>query len=166
MSNASNLTDEQKSKLGEWAVEGIGLSGIQKRVEEEFGFRMTYMDTRFLALDLGLEVKEPGDDDDDEPEELEVVEDVQPEPALNNSPVEPNMPRGATNVTVSIDELVIPGAVVSGKVTFSDAKTATWMIDNMGRFGIEPTEAGYRPNDADMQSFQQQLSELMRKKGY
>ena len=165
MSIASNLTDEQKLKLGEWAVEGIGLSGIQKRVEEEFGFRMTYMDTRFLALDLGLEVKEPGDDEDDEPEHDEVVED-QPEPALSDSPAGPEVPQGETNVTVSIDELVIPGAVVSGKVTFSDAKTAMWMIDNAGRFGIEPSEAGYRPNEADMQSFQEQLSQMMRKKGY
>ncbi len=166
MSIASNLTDEQKSKLGEWAVEGIGLSGIQKRVEEEFGFRMTYMDTRFLALDLGLEVKEPGDDDEDEPEEAEVVKEVQSETDLGDSTDEPEMPQGATNVTVSIDEIVIPGAVVSGKVRFSDAKTAMWMIDNMGRFGIEPDEVGYRPNEADMQSFQQQLSEMMRKKGY
>jgi len=162
MSIVSNLTADQKSKLGEWAVEGIGLSGIQKRVEEEFGFRMTYMDTRFLTLDLGLDVKEPGDDDDDVADDV-VVEEAPAGIATSDSPVDQ---QGASKVTVSIDELVIPGAVVSGKVTFSDGKTATWMIDNMGRFGIEPTEAGYRPRDEDMQSFQQQLSEMMRKKGY
>lgn len=165
MSIASKLTNDQKSKLGEWAIEGIGLSGIQKRVEEEFGFRMTYMDTRFLTLDLGLKVKEPGDDDDDSSEDV-VIEEAPAESAMGDSSVDPQMPQGASKVSVTIDELVIPGAVVSGKVTFSDGKTATWMIDNMGRFGIEPTEAGYRPGDADMQSFQQQLSEMMRKKGH
>lgn len=162
MSIASNLTADQKSKLGEWAVEGIGLSGIQKRVEEEFGFRMTYMDTRFLTLDLGLEVKEPGDDDDDDADDV-VVEESPAERAMSDTSVDQ---QGATKVTVSIDELVIPGAMVSGKVTFSDGKTATWLIDNMAQLGIEPTEAGYRPSAADIQSFQQQLREMMRKKGY
>ena len=168
MSIASKLTDEQKEKLGEWADEAIGLSGIQKRVEQEFGFRMTYMDTRFLALDLGLDVKEPGDDEPEEAVEDEVItEEVIQTPEQAAPPLSEDSPlNGPSNVSVSIDELVIPGAVISGKVTFSDGEKATWMIDQMGRFGVEPSTAGYQPNDSDMKSFQSQLSTMMRKKGY
>lgn len=157
MSIAKSLTDEQKTKLTEWAAEGIGLSGIQKRVESEFGVRTTYMDTRFLALDLGLNVLEPGDI-----EAAKKAAEPQPEVVEEVIPSEP-LPAG---VAVSIDELVIPGAVVSGKVTFSDGENASWMIDQTGRFSLVPKTEGYQPSQEDLRTFQADLGAMMKKKGF
>jgi hypothetical protein len=68
-------------------------------------------------------------------------------------------------VSVSLDELAVPGAVVSGKVTFSDGQRAMWYLDQMGRLGLDPDVAGYRPAREDVGDFQRQLSVLLRKSG-
>jgi hypothetical protein len=56
-----------------------------------------------------------------------------------------------------VDELARPGAVVSGKVTFSDGNTAVWQIDNLGQLRLAPQQAGYRPPAADLEQFQMAL---------
>ena len=65
-----------------------------------------------------------------------------------------------------MDELTRPGAVVSGKVTFSDGNTAAWQIDQLGQLGLIPTKAGYRPPAADAQSFQMALEDELSKLGF
>ncbi|QQL44150.1 hypothetical protein [Sulfuriroseicoccus oceanibius] len=157
MSFSKSLTTEQKQTLADWASEGIGLSGMQKRIEAEFGVRMTYMDTRFLALDLGLKVLEPAD--------IEAAKKAaEPQPEVVEEELEPEViaPQG---VQVSLDELVIPGAVVSGKVSFSDGEQASWMIDQMGRFSLVPKTEGYQPSQDDLRMFQAELSDLLKRKG-
>jgi len=47
--------------------------------------------------------------------------------------------------------------MASGKVTFSDEKTCTWYIDELGRPGLIPPEEGYQPSEADLMAFQQEL---------
>ncbi len=42
----------------QWAAEGAGLSEIQRRIKDEFGISMTYMDVRFMMLDLHADVKD------------------------------------------------------------------------------------------------------------
>ena len=34
------------------------MSDLQRHLKEDFGFTLTYMDTRFLILDLGIELIE------------------------------------------------------------------------------------------------------------
>jgi hypothetical protein len=70
-----------------------------------------------------------------------------------------------SGVSVSVDQLARPGAVVSGKVTFSDGKKADWYIDQTGRLGLAPQEAGYRPPAADVQQFQIALEAELSKMG-
>jgi hypothetical protein len=85
-------------------------------------------------------------------------------------PPDADMPEGqqdaASTVSMTMDSLVVPGAMVSGNVTFSDGTTARWLIDQYGRFGIEPETPGYRPSPADMQAFQLQLRHELQRKGY
>jgi len=57
MFRPSQLTDEQKEKLRQWAEEGASIADLQERLKEEFGLAITYMDARFLVLDLGLEIR-------------------------------------------------------------------------------------------------------------
>ena len=72
MISAGNLTEEQVSAMKQWAEEGSDLSDIQKRLKGQFGLNVTYMDTRLLVLDLGIEIISEADDDESpEPEEVE-----------------------------------------------------------------------------------------------
>jgi hypothetical protein len=69
-------------------------------------------------------------------------------------------------VSVSVDQIARPGAVVSGKVTFSDGNTAIWYFDQTGRLGLSPQQPGYRPPPADLQQFQMLLETELAKMGY
>ena len=77
-------------------------------------------------------------------------------------------PEGASNVTVSVDTVtLIPGALASGTVTFSDGVTAKWIVDQYGRPGFtEVSKPGYRPSPEDGQAFMQELSVALQKRGF
>jgi len=147
MFSASKLSEEQKSALHRWAADGASIADLQKRLKDEFDIGITYMDARFMVLDLGIELKEAP------PEEKKPEEEAA-------KPV----PTGTVEVTM--DGLALPGALISGKVTFSDGETAVWMLDHHGRPGLDPDRAGYRPTQEDVIDFQKQLSEMVRRKGY
>lgn len=145
MFSSSKLTPEQKDALTQWAAEGATLSDIQRRLKEELGHTLTYMDTRFLILDLGITLVEEAK-----------VEKKEEEKA-------PLIPTGV--VTVTMDTVTLPGALVSGKVTFSDGETAVWMMDQNGRPGLDPDTAGYRPTPEDIKELQIQLRDIIQKSG-
>jgi hypothetical protein len=71
-------------------------------------------------------------------------------------------------VTVSVDNVtLIPGALASGTVTFSDGVTGKWIVDQYGRPGFtEISKPGYRPNPNDAQAFMQELSAALQKRGF
>ena len=54
-----SITDEQKATIAKWIEAGATLSEIQKRLKEEFQIPLTYLETRLLADDLKLAIKEP-----------------------------------------------------------------------------------------------------------
>jgi hypothetical protein len=70
-----------------------------------------------------------------------------------------------SKVSVSIDQLTRPGALMSGKVNFSDGKSAEWIVDQAGRLGLVPAEKGYNPRAADLQEFQIALQAELQKLG-
>jgi len=156
------LTDEQKSKVHEWIGSGLKLSEIQDLLDKEFGIRMTYMDVRLLADDLKVTPK-----DKEEPKKPEEPIADPAAPLAPESPLADEVlpPDGAGNVKVVVDQITRPGAVVSGKVTFSDGKTAEWYLDQMGRFGMVPPEPGYRPAQADLAEFQVVLERELARMG-
>lgn len=75
---------------------------------------------------------------------------------------------GAGNVVVAVDKVsLIPGALASGTVTFSDGVTGKWIVDQYGRPGFtEVSQPGYRPAPADAQAFMQELSLALQKRGF
>lgn len=79
-----------------------------------------------------------------------------------------DLPPAGGNVTVSVDKVtLIPGAVASGEVTFSDGVTGKWIIDQYGRPGFtEISQPGYRPKPDDAQAFMQELSRALQQRGY
>jgi len=145
MFNASKLTPEQVIALKQLAAEGASMSDLQGHLKEDFGHSLTYMDTRFLILDLGIEL----------------IEETKAVPVEEEKPAP--VPTGFVNTTM--DSLTLPGALVSGKVTFSDGETAVWMLDQSGRPGLDPDTPDYRPTAEDIQAFQTQLRDLIQKSG-
>jgi hypothetical protein len=159
------LDETQRKKVAGWIADGLKLSEIQNRLASELGVRMTYMDVRFLVDDLKLTPKDP-----------EPPKPVAPIAAPANTPPQksagglkledtPAPENSVSGVSVSVDHLARPGAVVSGKVTFSDGKKADWYIDQTGRLGLVPQEAGYRPPAGDVQQFQMALEAELSKMG-
>ena len=71
------------------------------------------------------------------------------------------------DVAVTLDQVtLIPGAIASGSVTFSDGVTAKWLVDQQGRPGFtEVSKPGYRPTPADGQAFMMELNRAIQKRG-
>jgi hypothetical protein len=165
-----NLDDAQRSKVGEWIAQGMKLSDIQARMASELGLKMTYMDVRFLVDDLKLT---PKDAETAKPVShmLETAPAPPPEPRASSKvppapAAEPAAAGLASTVSVQVDQLARPGAVVSGKVKFSDGNIAEWYFDQMGRLGLVPQKPGYRPPASDLQQFQSLLDSELSKMGF
>lgn len=186
------LSPEQKQAVSEWVAAGDNLSAIQKKLSEQFKISMTYMDVRFLVDDLNLALKdaapkadasdvsktaaparqpahpagaaEPMDPDSDLPPEEELPEDAELDEAI---PPDAS-PTGPSSLSVTVDKVtLLPSALASGTVTFSDGVTGKWIVDNYGRPGFtEVSKPGYRPSAADAQAFMQELSAALQKRGY
>jgi hypothetical protein len=111
-----------------------------------------FLDKAKEKLGLGKEAaeKDPGLEEDDA---LEAEADL---PGPGSSPVK-----------VSVDKVtLIPGAVASGTVSFSDGVTGKWVVDNYGRPGFtEISRPNYRPSAADAQFFMQELSAALQQRG-
>jgi hypothetical protein len=165
-----NLDQAQQQKVAEWIGQGLQPAEIQKRLADELGVRLTYMEVRFLLDDLKLR-----------PRDKEVT--PTPDLAHAKDPARPSAAKGAeaarrppdaeaepeddeAGVAVSVDQLTRPGAVVSGKVTFSDGKSADWYLDQHGRLGLATAEKGYKPAQGDLLAFQARLQSELVKLGF
>src|SRR6266478_9497934 len=119
-----NLDEGQRKKVAEWIGQGLKLSEIQTRLASELGVQMTYMDVRFLVDDLRLV-----------PKDIEPLKPVassltaaatseskgsrQPSQAaipIANPASVPGTAGAAASISLTVDQLARPGALVSGKV--------------------------------------------------
>ena len=156
------LSDVQKAAVTQWIQEGHSLADVQRSLREDYEISMTYMDVRFLVDDLDIEVVE------EEPEPPEFSE-VDAEKNATAEPAETELVDEGGNgaVTVDVDAIMRPGSLVSGTVVFSDGVSLAWQLSAAGQLGLIPGEdPEYRPSPDDLQSFQSQLEEVLRKKGF
>lgn len=160
----TTLTEEQKAQVRKWLDQGLQLAEIQSRLESEFGIRTTYMEVKLLVSDLQVLPKDP------EPLDRQNKKTAQPAPGKGaqegKTAAEEQDKPGRGRLSVTMDEIAKPGAVVSGSVTFSDGKRANWYVDEYGRLGIATAERGYRPTDADMREFQIALEQELTRHGF
>lgn len=147
---STKVTTEQLAMVQAWAAQGIDLNGIQKRLAAECGVHMTYMDVRFLLLDHGLEIAAA-----EEPKPSPAEEKPQEAPA---EAADIPAPAGSKPV-VTLDELQLPGTLISGKVAFPSGTHCAWQIDQMGRFGW--LEQSAPPTPEELQAFQFELTQLL-----
>lgn len=165
-----NLDESQKKQVSTWIADGMKLAEIQKRLITEFGVNLTYMEVRFLVDDLKLVPKDPA------PPKAPVAPPAEPSLAAPSAPSAPAPAGGLIgqeppaaaggNVSVNVDAVTRPGALVSGTVLFSDGQSAAWYLDQMGRLGIVPKQQGYKPAPADLESFQRGLEAELSKLGF
>jgi len=153
------LTDEQKQAVQLWISEGADLGEIQNRLRADYQITMTYLEARLLMDDLKVAPKDPEVSEEPKIEEADDLTDVLAEDAP------PLPPGGAGKVSLSVDQIVRPGAMISGKATFSDGQKAEWYIDSTGRLGLNPDTPGYRPSEQDVMAFQMELQQMVRSQG-
>jgi len=156
------LNDQQKQTMAKWVAEKRSIGDIQKLLAEQFKMSMTYMDVRFLLIDLGLDVK------DDEAKKRFGKTDLKggPQaPGAIGDEADLGEP-GAGGVSVTLDKIIKPGSIVSGTVKFSDGVSANWMLDQTGRLALDAGKKNYRPSQEDLQAFQMEVSRQLQSHGY
>lgn len=147
-----HLSKEQKEQLKLWVTDSLSLSSIYKNISTEWKTPMTFMELKFLIDDLNLEFPEKKEIPTENSEQKGITD-------LNDLDL-PNQ------VTMEIDKIMRPGAVISGSVTFSDGAKASWQLDQRGRIALIPSIESYRPSQEDIQEFEKQLQEALQKAGY
>lgn len=152
------LSDIQKTTVTQWIQEGRSLADVQRLLREEFEVSMTYMDVRFLVDDLDIAVVE--EESEPEPEASADAEAAVTEPEVMDEV-------SSGGVLVDVDAIMRPGSLVSGTVRFSDGVSLGWQLSAAGQLGLIPgDDPEYRPSPEDVQSFQMQLEDVLRKKGF
>lgn len=143
--------------------EGIKLSDIQNLLADELDCRMTFLDLRLLAAEL-----EDVDWSQFDPKEKKAEEAPAPaapaadeatpaaEPAADSAAEA--APAAAGSTVVELSRLSRPGAMAHGTVTFASGVTAEWLIDEMGRLGLDKVSG--QPTEQDIQDFQVELRKL------
>jgi hypothetical protein len=144
------LNPAQKDAIRKWVAEGCSIAEIQKRLHSEFGVSMTYLDVRFLLIDMGLEIKEK-----------KTTTKIPPEPSPHKADTATEDSVAQSKINVKLDRITRPGALVSGSVNFSDGTKGQWAIDQFGRVLLETNVPGYRPSEKDMSEFQNALRQLL-----
>ena len=162
-----------KDFIAQKVPEGYSLSKIQDMLKEQ-GVHITFMELRLLASEIEEQVWKQTEKDDapaeqpapaeaavmPEPEEeaedaLPPEEDPIPAPAPQQEAA-PAAPRGKT--VVELSKIARPGAAASGTVKFGSGVTAEWLIDQMGRLGLD--KASGQPDQQDIREFQIELQKL------
>lgn len=162
------LSDTQKVIVTEWVQNGRSLADVQRSLREEFDISLTYMDVRFLVDDLDVKMPEP--EAEPEPNQEAKEEAAQSTDPTDGEAIDPEIvsddSSSAGGVSVDVDAIMRPGSLVSGTVRFSDGVSLGWQLSASGQLGLIPGEdPEYRPDPEDVQSFQTQLEEVLRKKG-
>jgi hypothetical protein len=165
-----SLTPEQLSQVEAWAEAGANLNEVQTRLRDQFGISLTYLDARLLMLEVGVRLKDKPRAP--EPEAAPAVEPASADAGVDageqeaTSPQSAELPAGGGSVIVEADQITMPGAVLSGKVTFSDGQQGMWYFDQMGRLGLANVPKGYRPPEQDIPEFQKHLDQIMQRAGF
>ena len=162
----ATLTKEQEQAVAQWAEEGANLNDIQARLKSEFDVTVTYLDARILVMGLGVSLKEKKKETPPAEKTEAAPPPSQAGPVDDEAELLPPAGGPGGKVSISVDQLAIPGAMVSGKATFSDGVTAGWYLDQTGRLGLKAPTPGYQPPAADIPVFQQELDLALQRAGF
>jgi DNA-binding transcriptional MerR regulator len=151
--------EERKEIIRRLLAEGQSLSQIQDYLRKEKNDSITYMELRLLLSEMP-DAKLP---------EKETPKAPTPPPSAPASPIaptstaEPASPAG--KLSISVDQLPAPGAMLSGYARFPSGAKAHWFIDEMGRLGLDPELGASKPTQADMKEFSTELRRMLQQGG-
>ncbi len=148
--------EERKQIVRQLLAEGRSLSEIQDYLRKEKNDSITYMELRLLLSEIP-DAKLP---------EKELFK-PEPPPEPTKPGAGQGQPASATadagQLTISVDQVPQPGCMLSGYTRFSSGAKAHWMLDEMGRLGIEPELGSSKPTQKDMQEFSAELKRMLQK---
>lgn len=154
---SSKVNAEQLELVRLWASQGIDLNGIQKNLVAECGVHLTYMEVRFLLLDHGIEIARPQEAPKPAPA-------PQPEPAAAPElapAADPMTGAAPVKPTMSLDDIQIPGTILSGKCEFPSGTKVAWQIDQMGQLNC--TQLSGTMTQEEQQAFVFELRQILSK---
>ena len=146
--------EERQAIVRQLLKDGRTLSQIQDFLRQEKGDNITYMELRILLSEMP-DAKLP------EKEFSKPVLPPTPSPAAGTADA-PAAPAG--KLSISMDQLPAPGAMLSGYARFSSGAKAQWFLDETGRLGLEPELGSGKPTAADMQEFSTELRRMLQQK--
>lgn len=156
--------DEMKVKqfVAKKLHEGVKLSDIQTMLVDELDCKMTFLDLRLLAAEL-----EDVDWSQFDPQEKKQKTETSPASAsaaadsvdaADTTVPEDGEPAATGTTTVELSRLARPGAMAHGTVNFGSGASAEWLIDEMGRLGLDKVSG--QPTENDIAEFQNELRKL------
>ena len=131
-------TPDTKEIVSQLRKEGQSLNEILDTLHKEHDVRITFLELRMLVAEI---------------EKSKPVEKKAPKKKPKKKE-----PADTLGPAVTVDQVVQPGAQISGTVKFESGASAKWFIDAIGRvsLALEPDSA--RPSEADMADFQRVLA--------
>lgn len=147
--------------------EGVKLTDIQTMLVDELGCKMTFLELRLLASELEDVDWSQFDPRENKPEEAAPEAPDAAEENINESSsdaaeaaeAEEAAPAAAAGTTtVELSRLSRPGALAHGTVTFASGASAEWLVDQMGRLGLDKVSG--QPTEEDIVEFQKELHKL------
>ena len=140
-----------------WASQGIDLNGIQKNLVAECGVHLTYMEVRFLLLDHGIEIARPQEAPTPAPAPQPQAE----QPAAPAPAADPMTGAAPVKPTMSLDDIQIPGTILSGKCEFPSGTKVAWQIDQMGQLNC--SQLSGTMTQEEQQAFVFELRQILSK---
>ncbi|MBO7146930.1 MAG: hypothetical protein J6W81_04205 [Lentisphaeria bacterium] len=153
-----------KEFIAQKIPEGYSLSKIQDMLKEQ-NVNITFMELRLIAAEIEesvftqvekAEEKPEEKEDKNTPENASPADPAMDDPAMGDPAMDAAAPAG--NTVVELSKIARPGAVASGSVKFGSGVTAEWILDQMGRLGLENSTG--KPTEQDIQEFQVELQKL------
>ena len=152
--------EERKPIVARLLKEGRTLSEIQDYLRKEKGDSITYMELRLLLSEMP-DAKLP---------EKELLK--SPNVGAASAPRQagpgteaPPTPQTGGKLSISIDQVPAPGAMLSGYARFSSGAKAHWLLDEMVRLGVEAELGSAKPTQADMKEFSTELRRMLQQAG-
>lgn len=140
-----------------WASQGIDLNGIQKNLVAECGVHLTYMEVRFLLLDHGIEIARQ----QEAPKPAPTPQPQAEQPAAPAPAADPMTGAAPVKPTMSLDDIQIPGTILSGKCEFPSGTKVAWQIDQMGQLNC--SQLSGTMTQEEQQAFVFELRQILSK---
>lgn len=154
---SSKINTEQLEMVRLWASQGIDLNGIQKNLVAECGVHLTYMEVRFLLLDHGIEIARP----QEAPKPAPAPQPQAEQPAAPAPAAAPMTGAAPVKPTMSLDDIQIPGTILSGKCEFPSGTKVAWQIDQMGQLNC--SQLSGTMTQEEQQAFVFELRQILSK---